>query len=303
MQPSISPSGIDSNPSLRFAFNGKENDNEVNGVGNFQDYGMRNYDNRLCRFLRVDPATKKYPELTPFQFANNSPIAGIDLDGLELAVVVKQLYSSSMSNQQVYSFDLADERRVYEDVVKSFCNINNIDPSSLPSDRILSIEYDYTNLQNGEPTLSYAWSAKETEITYDTRTPKEKFIAAINTKENSYYGIGGLNNALKDVNEVAIPVLKTVGLLQMACGNIPGGVATLEATEYVSNMVDGYDIGRDIKNGNKTNIILTVGAKAATKVADVKLDKSSLNEISKSAAKTGSDFIIDKAKDNLSTDR
>ena len=295
MQPSISPSGIDSNPSLRFAFNGKENDNEVNGVGNFQDYGMRNYDNRLCRFLRVDPATKKYPELTPFQFANNSPIAGIDLDGLELAVVVKQLYSSSMSNQQVYSFDLADERRVYEDVVKSFCNINNIDPSSLPSDRILSIEYDYTNLQNGEPTLSYAWSAKETEITYDTRTPKEKFIAAINTKENSYYGIGGLNNALKDVNEVAIPVLKTVGLLQMACGNIPGGVATLEATEYVSNMVDTYSIGNDLKSGNKEKAMIKLGAKLANKVIGPQIDKTSLDEVQKAATKVGSEITIDKS--------
>ncbi|MCC6691589.1 MAG: hypothetical protein IT235_08665 [Bacteroidia bacterium] len=27
--------------------------------------------------------TKKYPELTPYQFASNSPIEGIDLDGLE----------------------------------------------------------------------------------------------------------------------------------------------------------------------------------------------------------------------------
>ena len=286
-----------------FAFNGKENNNEVNGVGNFQDYGMRNYDNRLCRFLRLDPATKKYPELTPFQFANNSPIAGIDLDGLELAVVVKQLYSSSMSNQQVYSFDLADERRVYEDVVKSFCNINNIDPSSLPSDRILSIEYDYTNLQNGEPTLSYAWSAKETEITYDTRTPKEKFIAAINTKENSYYGIGGLNNALKDVNEVAIPVLKTVGLLQMACGNIPGGVATLEATEYVSNMVDGHSIGEDVMSGDANSLIISLGGKTANKLVNSIVEKSGLDVIQKTAAKVGSDLIIDKGRKQIKTDR
>jgi hypothetical protein len=27
--------------------------------------------------------SKKYPSLTPFQFASNSPIAGIDVDGLE----------------------------------------------------------------------------------------------------------------------------------------------------------------------------------------------------------------------------
>jgi hypothetical protein len=31
----------------------------------------------------VDPLTQKYPELTPYQFASDRPIDGIDLDGLE----------------------------------------------------------------------------------------------------------------------------------------------------------------------------------------------------------------------------
>lgn len=35
------------------------------------------------RFLSVDPLSDKYPELTPYQFASNSPIANIDLDGKE----------------------------------------------------------------------------------------------------------------------------------------------------------------------------------------------------------------------------
>jgi RHS repeat-associated protein len=68
-----------------FGFNGKENDNEVKGEGNQQDYGMRIYDGRIGKFLSVDPITKKYPELTPYQFASNSPISGIDEDGLEWA--------------------------------------------------------------------------------------------------------------------------------------------------------------------------------------------------------------------------
>ncbi|MFN6351194.1 MAG: RHS repeat-associated core domain-containing protein, partial [Chitinophagales bacterium] len=63
-----------------FGFNGKENDLEVDGQ---QDYGFRIYDSRLARFKSVDPLTKSYPELTPYQFANNTPIQAIDLDGLE----------------------------------------------------------------------------------------------------------------------------------------------------------------------------------------------------------------------------
>jgi hypothetical protein len=39
----------------------------------------------LCRFLSVDPLAPKYPELTTYQFASNTPIMAIDLDGLERA--------------------------------------------------------------------------------------------------------------------------------------------------------------------------------------------------------------------------
>jgi hypothetical protein len=44
---------------------------------------MRIYDPRLGRFLSVDPISKDYPELTPYQFASNTPIWALDLDGLE----------------------------------------------------------------------------------------------------------------------------------------------------------------------------------------------------------------------------
>ncbi|SEO50484.1 RHS repeat-associated core domain-containing protein [Niastella yeongjuensis] len=75
----LSPNG----EKYRYGFNGKEDDNEVKGDGNQQDYGMRVYDPRLGRFLSVDPLTKDYAQLTPYQFASNKPIWAIDLDGLE----------------------------------------------------------------------------------------------------------------------------------------------------------------------------------------------------------------------------
>lgn len=73
----------------RYGFNGKEKDDEFHG--NY-DYGFRIYDPRIAKFLSVDPLTKAYPELTPYQFASNSPVAGIDLDGLELKVIIDEKY-------------------------------------------------------------------------------------------------------------------------------------------------------------------------------------------------------------------
>lgn len=67
----------------RYGFNGKEVDNDVSGQGNQYDYGFRIYNPRLGRFLSVDPLSSEYSMLTPYQFASNRPIDGIDLDGLE----------------------------------------------------------------------------------------------------------------------------------------------------------------------------------------------------------------------------
>ena len=75
----------------RYGFNGKEKDGEVSGDGNQYDYGFRIYNPRLGKFLSVDPLTKSYPMLTPYQFASNKPINSIDLDGLESADVYHYL--------------------------------------------------------------------------------------------------------------------------------------------------------------------------------------------------------------------
>jgi len=69
----------------RYGFNGKENDRDVKGDGNEIDYGMRIYDPRIAKFLSVDPLTAYYSGWTPFAYAMNRPIDGVDLDGLEWA--------------------------------------------------------------------------------------------------------------------------------------------------------------------------------------------------------------------------
>ncbi|MEO7174752.1 MAG: RHS repeat-associated core domain-containing protein [Saprospiraceae bacterium] len=77
----------------RYGFNGKENDNEIHGTGNQQDYGMRLYDNRLGRFLSVDPLGKSYPWYSPYQFAGNTPIIAVDIDGREVEIKISAIPS------------------------------------------------------------------------------------------------------------------------------------------------------------------------------------------------------------------
>jgi RHS repeat-associated protein len=67
------------------------NDDGVKGLGNQQDYGMRIYDPRVGIFLSVDPITRQYSMLTPYQFASNRPIDGVDLDGREYSAITSWL--------------------------------------------------------------------------------------------------------------------------------------------------------------------------------------------------------------------
>jgi RHS repeat-associated protein len=69
--------------SRRFTVNGKESDSEVKGEGNQQDYGMRVYENRLGRFLSLDPLKRKHPHYSSYLYTGNKPILFVDIDDLE----------------------------------------------------------------------------------------------------------------------------------------------------------------------------------------------------------------------------
>jgi RHS repeat-associated protein len=111
----------------RYGFNGKENDKDISEGG--QDYGMRIYDGRIGRFLSVDPMTKSFPLLSPFQFAANSPIFGIDMDGMEFMKYLSAWFhiSTEVTNTAGDPIPFA---------VSCFDQINTkvvINPSNLPS--------------------------------------------------------------------------------------------------------------------------------------------------------------------------
>jgi RHS repeat-associated protein len=71
-----------SSDKYRYGFNGKEKDVDINGLTAY-DYGFRIYNPAIGKFLSVDPLINKYPMLSPYQFAANTPIIAVDIDGRE----------------------------------------------------------------------------------------------------------------------------------------------------------------------------------------------------------------------------
>jgi RHS repeat-associated protein len=68
----------------RFAFNGQEGDDEVNGKGNSLNFGARIFDSRIGRWMSLDPLMKKFSGFSTYCFAIGNPIYYKDYDGRDI---------------------------------------------------------------------------------------------------------------------------------------------------------------------------------------------------------------------------
>ncbi len=83
----------------RFGFNGKENDNEVNGLANSLDFGNRIYEPRIARWLSVDPSQKKHPNISPYASFEDNPIYFKDPDGLDASYSITPDHTITFKTQ------------------------------------------------------------------------------------------------------------------------------------------------------------------------------------------------------------
>jgi RHS repeat-associated protein len=72
-------------PEYKYKYNGKELQDENIGGNqlNLYDFGARNYDPALGRWMNVDPLAEKFPAWSPYSFCFDNPLKFIDLDGKE----------------------------------------------------------------------------------------------------------------------------------------------------------------------------------------------------------------------------
>ncbi len=65
-----------------------EKDDELKGEGNSYDFGARLFDPRVARWFKCDPMEFKYPSLSTYNYANNSPLIFKDVDGRDIFIVI-----------------------------------------------------------------------------------------------------------------------------------------------------------------------------------------------------------------------
>jgi len=129
----------------RYGYNGKENDNEVKGEGNQQDYGFRIYDPRVGRWLSLDPLMAKYPGMSPYNFTANNPVLYVDFDGRDYAVFINHR-TKTITIKATYH------------IVKGGCDAE-----------MAKLGVDHWNGQNGKfkYVVGEGSNAKEYEIKFD----------------------------------------------------------------------------------------------------------------------------------------
>lgn len=114
----------------RFGFNGQEKDDEIKGEGNSLEFTFRVYDPRLGRFLSTDPFEREYAWNSPYAFAENRPIDGIDLEGREWENFMSgfsnpgklkmKLPNKETAQVQYYNTSISNAKMTYAEFKKEF---------------------------------------------------------------------------------------------------------------------------------------------------------------------------------------
>jgi len=237
----------------RYGFNGKEKDKDINSLTAY-DYGFRIYNPAIGKFLSEDPLTKKYPELTPYQFASNSPIEAIDVDGLEssayrplgqLAPSENAYKSGSESVNQKPNIDRKAELKIAPREQPAFRASTN-QTSTTPASKPKTWQDDMIEAQD-------AWDA-----TTGKQLQQEQVDAVENSPTKIFPVIGNLKTAgryeLMGMHKQAVGALKDAGV-EVAVGYGVGKMFSL-ASKVINTAKGG------IQYGAKGDIFLRYASKA-----------------------------------------
>src|SRR5690606_23935492 len=80
----------------KYKFNGMEYQSEL-GL-NYYDFGMRNYDPALGRWMNIDNVSEKFPGWSPYNYCMQNPVNIIDPDGNDIFPVNNPQFVTMMLN-------------------------------------------------------------------------------------------------------------------------------------------------------------------------------------------------------------
>jgi hypothetical protein len=220
--------------------------------------------------LSVDPLYKKYPELTTYQFASNTPICAIDLDGLEASLSIESgVYFIKLDNVNI-SFVIRKSSEYFTTAVAGKDCPETQDYSINTQMYSAGTFSSYATARNPQPVDGYTsqgYNVEKGKIISGRSSPQTFYFAQSansckwscgqgDVPADSYIGFGGgtpifLNGMKYGETNIYIPG---------APANLPttGAVAT-ENLKYLSQKSNGVykaqnkkDLGKTILGYNST---------------------------------------------------
>lgn len=149
--------------SYKYKYNGKELQDEL-GL-NMYDYGARNYDPALGRWMNVDPLAEKFYSESSYAYVNNDPLGYSDLDGKDYIIDIirnkkGEITGVNISGTVYIQGSGASQERA--DELNEFAE-NNLKSKTVNGITIgVSLNYKYDkkknekNLKSGENILSFS---------------------------------------------------------------------------------------------------------------------------------------------------